>query len=352
MELWKGKILESRRPGKASETDESCARNTAARPKKAVSLAVLASAVLLGGAFVTLAFAVAGCGTTSTVGDAGTISTTGGTTTTESTTTTTEAPLQTTTTSTPVVSSTTTTLADNMMTVTVYYVRDEKIAASHRVILKTLEVGKTAMQELLFGPSGLESDAGMTSAIPAGTTFLGLDINSGTGVATVNLSKEYASGGGSLSMSLRLAQVVYTLTQFPTVTRVNFELDGKAVDVFGSEGIILNHPVGRADYEDVTPAILVESPTALDSVGSPVRITGTANTFEGTFIAQIDDQYGSLLGERTIAASSGTGQRGTFDVTIPCNIISPGNGSLIVYEESPKDGTQTNRVEIPLRLEK
>jgi hypothetical protein len=96
----------------------------------------------------------------------------------------------------------------------------------------------------------------------------------------------------------------------------------------------------------------VESPTVLDSVGSPVRMTGTANTFEGTFIAQIDDQYGSLIGEQTIAASSGTGQRGTFDVTIPCNISSSGNGSLIVYEESPKDGTQTNRVEIPLKLEK
>ncbi len=107
MELWKSKILGSRRLGKASEMDESCARTRAARPKKTVSLAVLASAVLLGGAFVTLAFAVAGCGANSTVGDAGTIVTTGGTTTTESTTTTTEAPLQTTTTSTPVVSSTT-----------------------------------------------------------------------------------------------------------------------------------------------------------------------------------------------------------------------------------------------------
>lgn len=352
MELWKSKILGSRQLGNASAADGCCGRNRAARPKRAASLAVLATAVLLGGAFVTLAFVVAGCGTNSTVGDAGTISTTGGTTTTESTTTTTEAPLQTTTTSTPVVSSTTTTLADNMMTVTVYYVRDEKIAASHRVILKTLEVGKTAMQELLFGPSPLESEAGMTSAIPAGTTFLGLDINNGTGVATVNLSKEYASGGGSLSMSLRLAQVVYTLTQFPTVTSVNFQLDGKAVDVFGSEGIILNHPVGRADYEDVTPAILVESPTALDSVGSPVRITGSANTFEGTFIAQIDDQYQALIGERTVIVTSGTGQRGTFDVTIPYNLASAGDGSLIVYEESPKDGTQINKVEIPLRLEK
>ena len=70
-------------------------------------------------------------------------------------------------------------------------------------------------------------------------------------------------------MLMRLAQVVFTLTQFPTVDGVNFKLDGKAIDVLGGEGIIIDHPMSRADYEDMSPAILVESPTVGNSVSSP-----------------------------------------------------------------------------------
>ena len=315
-------------------------------------MCALATAVLIGAALATLTVALVGCGTSSTVGDAGTIVTTGGTesTTTTVPTTSTTAPAKETTTTTAPAEPTTTTLADNMMIVSVYFVRDEKITASHRVILKTLEVGKTAMRELLSGPTTVESNDGMASTIPTGTALLGLDVNNG--VATVNLSKEYASGGGSLSMPLRLAQVVYTLTQFPTVNRVSFELDGKAVEVFGGEGIILNGPVGRTEYEDVTPAILVESPTSEDAVSSPVRITGTANTFEGMFMAKILDETGATIAERSITAQSGTGQRGGFDVSIPYYVAKAGPGTLIVFEESAQDGSQTNLVTIPLILEK
>ena len=54
-------------------------------------------------------------------------------------------------------------------------------------------------------------------------------------------------------MEARLGQVVYTLTQFPTVQKVRFELDGRPVNVFSSEGIVLDHPVGRSDYQDLSP---------------------------------------------------------------------------------------------------
>jgi spore germination protein GerM len=151
---------------------------------------------------------------------------------------------------------TTTTVAEETMTITAYYTRDEKICAAARVIPKTQQVGAAAMKALLEGPTAGEKAAGMFSAIPEGTTFLGLDI--GDGIATVDLSKEFASGGGTLSMAMRLAQVVFTLTQFPTVEGVNFKLDGEPVEVFSGEGIILDHPVDRDDYEELSPAILVE----------------------------------------------------------------------------------------------
>lgn len=57
-------------------------------------------------------------------------------------------------------------------------------------------------------------------------------------------------------MQMRLGQVVYTMTQFPTVKAVRFKLDGAPVNVFSGEGIVLDHPVGRSDYKDLAPSSL------------------------------------------------------------------------------------------------
>lgn len=284
-----------------------------------------------------------GCGIGDEVGDGGTVSTTEA-----PETTTTEAVDSTTTTELP--QTTTTTVTGETTTLRVYFSQNEKICATTRVIPKTSEVGAAAMRALLEGPTDAEAQAGMVSSIPAGTTFLGLDI--ADGIATVDLSQEYSSGGGSLSMFMRLAEVVFTLTQFPSVQGVNFKLDGEPIDVLGGEGIIIDHPMTRADYEDMSPAILVESPTFGQTVESPLRVTGTANVFEAVFQITITDWDGLIIAEEAVMATSGTGTRGTFDVTIPFTVSREGLGAIIVYADSPMDGSPINVIEIPLQLAK
>ncbi len=311
------------------------------------------SSALLIGMMVLLLMGIAGtvsaCGFGDEVGDGGTVSTTE-----ETQTTATEPPEDSTTTTTPTTSptesTTTTTAGQDTMIVNVYYSRDEMICAAARSIPETQQVGAAAMQALLQGPTSAEEEGGMVTSIPEGTTFLGLNIDGG--VATVDLSKEYASGGGTLSMLTRLAEVVFTLTQFPTVDGVTFKLDGKPIDVLGGEGLILDHPMSRADYEDLSPAILVESPTVGGTVDSPLRVRGTANVFEAVFRVNIVDWDGLIIADEVVTASSGTGTRGTFDVTIPFEVEAPGRGALIVFAESPKDGSQTDVIEIPLQLER
>ncbi len=85
---------------------------------------------------------------------------------------------------------------------------------------------KRHSDELFKGPTAAESNSvpAITSTIPDNTLLLGVTLTDG--VATVDLSREFESGGGSFSMSGRLAQVVYTLTQFPEIESVAFELDG------------------------------------------------------------------------------------------------------------------------------
>ena len=73
-----------------------------------------------------------------------------------------------------------------------------------REVPKSTAVAKAAMTALLGGPTKLESgDRQISTAIPDGTTLLG--VSAKNGVATVNLSTEYDSGGGSDSMQYRLA---------------------------------------------------------------------------------------------------------------------------------------------------
>jgi len=225
----------------------------------------------------------------------------------------------------------------------VYFLRDEKLGVAPRTVAATEGVGAAALRELLAGPGELERDAGFQTAVPAETELLGLSI--ADGVATVDLSGAFAAGGGSLSMQSRVAQVVYTLTQFPTVERVAFRLDGKPVEAIGGEGILVDPPVARAAFESVTPIILVEEPTFGEDAASPLRITGTANTFEATFVAEVKAPDGSLIAQQIVTATSGSGDRGTFEASIP---FAGTAASLVVFAPNADDGGRLHEVEIRL----
>ena len=132
--------------------------------------------------------------------------------------------------------------------VLVYFVRGETLAAATRTVASDAEAPERAMSELVEGP---EAGERLQTAIPSETLLRGVAIDNG--VATVDLSRSFEGGGGSLSIRLRVAQVVYTLTQFQTIQRVAFALDGTAVEAIGGEGIVVRPPVGQAAFQDLAP---------------------------------------------------------------------------------------------------
>jgi hypothetical protein len=207
-----------------------------------------------------------------------------------------------------------------------------------REVPETNATARAAMEALLGGPKGgeLRGSPAMYTAIPDGTRLLGISIKNG--LATVDLSGAFASGGGTYSMSSRLAQVVFTLTQFSTVDTVSFELDGVPVTVFSSEGIVLDGPVGRADYRENLPAIFLDRPAWGASAGNPAQIGGLANVFEATFRVQVRDAKGGILADEPVMATCGTGCWGTFKQAIEYTVSKAQYGTLRVYEPSPKDG--------------
>jgi spore germination protein GerM len=218
-----------------------------------------------------------------------------------------------------------------------------------REVPETRAVATAAMNALLAGPTPAESgEREITSAVPAGSRLLGLGVENG--VATVDLSSEFESGGGSMSIFVRLGQVIYTLTQFPTVDTVVFEIEGQPVTVFSSEGIVLDGPVGRDAYADQLPAIYVDRPAYGAALGNPGRITGSANTFEAMFMITLLDGGGATILETPAMATCGTGCRGTFDVTLPYSVSEAEWGTLRVWEASARDGSPQFVREYPVWL--
>lgn len=202
-------------------------------------------------------------------------------------------------------------------TVSVYFLQgagnDQLLVAAHRTIPAT-SLARRAVAALLAGPDTTEKEAGYVSFIPAGTHLLGITV--ARGIATVDLDDVYESGEGALSMTARLGQVVYTLTQFASIRRVRFAIDGAPVSVFSDEGIAVDTPQGRADYEDITPPILIESPAIGDAVRSPLVLTGTANVFAERFDVELVDDAGRMLARQTISTDSGTGTRHSFSTSL------------------------------------
>ncbi|MGH2558122.1 MAG: Gmad2 immunoglobulin-like domain-containing protein [Thermomicrobiales bacterium] len=248
---------------------------------------------------------------------------------------------------------------ERTMTLSAYFLRetergDPTIGTAHREIAIPADkaVAAAALRELLAGPTEDEEDAGLSTAIPAETELIDLALESETKIVTVDLSRPFIQfedePEGDI-LRARVAQVVYTLTQFPTIETVAFAIDGQPVDRIGD--VALDEPVGRVDFDDVTPLIFVESPAPGDTVSSPIRVWGTANTFEATFIIDVRDANDEIVANEVVTATSGSGTRGAFDVEIALGSHAAGDGAVIAYEISARDGGRENVVEIPVVIE-
>ena len=210
-----------------------------------------------------------------------------------------------------------------------------------REVPKTQAVGGAAVRALIAGPSAKELAAtpAMYTDIPDGTRLLGLSI--ANGVATVNLSSEFQVATGSGKPALRLAQVAYTLTQFPTVTSVLFQVEGVAMT--GST-------VTRDSYQAALPNIFVDRPAWGAAAGNPVKVQGVANVFEATFRVQVKDAKGGTLVDRQVMASCGTGCWGDFSATIAYGVAKAQWGTLRVFDLSARDGSAQDVTEYPIWL--
>ena len=206
----------------------------------------------------------------------------------------------------------------------VYFLLNGKVQPVLRTVPQTTAVAAAALNALLEGPTAQEQQLGLSSQVSSESS---LNVERSGSVLVVH---------GDVPDGAPLAQVVYTATQFANAQTV--EVNGKRYT--------------RSGFEDFTPAILVELPLPYQSVSSPMRLAGTANTFEATFEYELKDAAGRTLARHFVTATSGNGMRGTYDVTIRFRATSGSTGSLRVWEDSAANGKPVNVVEIPVQIER
>jgi hypothetical protein len=79
--------------------------------------------------------------------------------------------------------------------------------------------------------------------------------------------------------------------------------------------------------------------------------TGTAIAFENQFAWEILNASGTALFSGSLMANApDMGQPGPFTLTATTPVASPTSATLRFYESSPKDGTPTHLLDIPVTL--
>lgn len=151
---------------------------------------------------------------------------------------------------------------------------------------------------------------------------------------TVDVSKDALAATGVTPQQAQrsVQQLVWTATAAAqTNGKVTVLIDGK-------EGSAWGVPVGKPMAREATARapIWVDSPTqgaTVKASGGKVKITGTANVFEGNVMIEVRDSAG-----REVAKANGTAAMGTyepFDVSVT---LKPGTYTLTAYEPDMSDG--------------
>ena len=110
----------------------------------------------------------------------------------------------------------------------------------------------SVLDALLGGPTTIESDRNITTALPSGVRLLSATVNNG--VAIVDLNRAFGQISGTQQV-LAVAQIVFTVAgQLGSTIGVQFEITGSPTAVPVGSGAQVSGPVRVLEYLKVAPA--------------------------------------------------------------------------------------------------
>jgi hypothetical protein len=166
---------------------------------------------------------------------------------------------------------------------------------------------------------------GTRAVAAASLTALGL-------AAPISISNGTATVERDDATREQVAEMVYTLTQYPTIQRV---------DVAGKTGLT------RADVAEFVPPILVERPAAGTTTGKAIAVSGSASVYEATVVLELR-QGGKVVQKKVVTAAEGAPGRGPFSGTL----VAPASGHYVVaaYSQSAMDGSRQHEQDVPVTV--
>lgn len=105
----------------------------------------------------------------------------------------------------------------------------------------------TSIQALIDGPRPGEISANLLSLIPEDTEIIGARIEAG--IAYLDFNEQFRFNTlGIEGHRAQIEQIVYTATEFPSIQKVQFLIEGQRVDYLGGEGFWIGGPLDREDF--------------------------------------------------------------------------------------------------------
>jgi hypothetical protein len=106
-----------------------------------------------------------------------------------------------------------------------------------------------------------------------------------------------------------------------------------------------NHPKIVMENE----AFRIYEPAPDTEVGKTFTVRGEARVVEATFNYSFEDGH-NVLAEGQAKATAGAPEWGNFEFTVSIDKATNPVGTLMIFESSAKDGSQTNQLVLPLKF--
>jgi hypothetical protein len=202
---------------------------------------------------------------------------------------------------------------------------------------------------------GVTLPEGFTTVIPPGIDGVigGIDdpaVEGDPAVINMYMNEAFLDGAGGLLADITmLNQIIYTVTQgYDPETLVRFIVNDEPVEAYGTEGLSLVEPVGRATFLDQVNPIIITGLLYAPGVEGHAVLGGRANVFEAALTVRIVDPVtGATLYEEPVMANCGTGCWGDFRLEFNTPLLTT-ETEVQVFWYSAEDGDPADIVTIPV----
>lgn len=132
-------------------------------------------------------------------------------------------------------------------------------------------------------------------------------------------------------MRARIAQVVFTVTQFDSADRAIFSMEGLPIESLGGEGIVLDEPQTRLDVDrNLSGSVIIETPAYGATVSGQFTVMGEGDVYEGQFPIEVWANGEQVGGVAPVTAGA-WGTWAAFEVTVSIDTLA-GPIELIAYD--------------------